>query len=841
MTTALDGLRILDISEGLAAPFAAKLLGDLGADVIKIEPPQGDAARRRGPFAGLEDIESSAPFLYANTSKRSVVIDPANPDDLALRARLSEWADVVISHETEPSLVDRGLGYQQLAASNPQVVLTTVTGFGSDGPYADWHWNHLTAGALGGFTHLCGREHREPLQLGASVTETLTGAYAAVATLIGVYAAHEYGRGDHIDVSVIETAVNAALLPVQRYDYTGDIGIRRGDIGPAPSFILPTSDGYVGANVLTQAQWEMLCQFFGKPEFIEDPLFADAWSRFANSRDLANQLAEQTRPRTAEDIFHDAQTWRIPFGLIPTMSDVMNLLPHREREFFLHFEHPRAGRVRMPGIPWMFGDERPVGSRTPLLGEHNAEVRQEVQSPKPATDNSFSPRSAARTRSPLSPRSAEGTDWPLSPRSAGGDAEGRGGLPERPLEGLRVIDLSMFMSGPMTSLVFADGGADVIKVESVQRIDGWRAGGATEDFWWEWAPQFNWVNRNKHGITLNLTDQRGADVIRHMAKEADILVENYTPRVMGNFGLSYDELHEINPDLIMISMPGFGLTGTWSHYTAFANTTEQMSGLPHLTGYSDDQPIFSGTTGGDPLAGVMGALALLSALERRRRLNAQGEPGGCHIDLSQTETATSFTGEAVTAYSISGKDPGRVGNDHPRIAPHNTYPCQDDHWIAIACETDKQFADLSRLIGRDDWLQRYGSFAERDAARAGIDAAIGEWTRGQDARRLMRELQGLRITAGVVYDGRDLLEDPHLQARDFFITQDHTYAGARRYPLQPYRFAHWSGPAVDRPSPTLGRDTRDVLVRLTTLTEAEIDEMEADDVIGTIPLAARGD
>ena len=727
---------------------------------------------------------------------------------------LLDWADVVVSHETEPSLAARGLGYEHLKARNPRIVLTTVTGFGSNGPYADWQWNHLIAGALGGFTYLCGREDREPLQLGASVTETLTGAYAAVATLIAVRAAAEHGRGDHVDVSVIEAAVNAALLPVQRYDYTGNSGSRRADIGPSPSFILPTSDGYVGANVLTQAQWEMLCQFFGKPEFIADPQFADGWSRMENSRDLSTQLAEQTRPRTAEDVFHDAQAWRIPFGLIPTMAEVLNLLPHREREFFFDFEHPRAGRVRMPGIPWMFGDERPVGSRTPLLGEHTVEVRSGER------ELAGEPPQSLRDSSPLE----------------GGSKR----VPERPLEGLRVLDLSMFMSGPMTSLVFADGGADVIKVESVQRIDGWRAGGATEDFWWEWAPQFNWVNRNKHGITLNLTDPRGSDVIRHMVKDADILVENYTPRVMGNFGLSYEELREINPELIMISMPGFGLTGTWSHYTAFANTTEQMSGLPHLTGYADDQPIFSGTTGGDPLAGVMGALALLSALERRRRLNARGEPGGCHIDLSQTETATSFTGEAVTAYSISGKDPGRMGNHHPSFAPHNTYPCQDDRWIAIACETDAQFADLARLIGREEWLRNFGTFAGRDAARSEIDSAIGEWTRDQDARRLMRELQGLGIAAGAVYEGRGLLEDQHLQAREFFITQHHTYAGARRYPLQPYRFANWSGPEVDRPSPTLGRDTREVLARLTALAEAEVDQMEAEDVIGTIPLGERG-
>ena len=452
MTTALDGLRVLDISEGLAAPFAAKLLGDLGADVIKLEPPEGDSARRRGPFAGSEDIEASAPFLYANTSKRSVVVDPSNPDDLALRDQLLGWADVVTSHETEPSLATRGLGYDHLAARNPHVVLTTVTGFGSDGPYADWQWNHLIAGALGGFTYLCGREGREPLQLGTSLTETLAGAYAAVASLIAAHGAREHGRGDHVDVSVIEAAINAALLPVQRYDYTGDSGVRRADIGPSPSFILPTSDGFVGANTLTQAQWEMMCQFFGRPELIEDPLFTDGWARMANSRELAGELAEMTSSRTAENVFHEAQAWRIPFGMIPTLSDVLNLLPHRERDFFFDFEHPRAGRVRTPGVPWMYGDDRPIGTRTPLLGEHTDEVQEEINA------------------------SAEDGASTFSPRSAGGDAEGRGGRPQRPLEGLRVIDLSMFMSGPMTSLIFADGGADVIKVESVQRIDGWRVG-----------------------------------------------------------------------------------------------------------------------------------------------------------------------------------------------------------------------------------------------------------------------------------------------------------------------------------------------------------------------------
>ena len=195
MTTSLEGLRVVDISQGLAAPYAAKLLGDLGANVIKLEPPLGDASRRDG--ADPTDPESSPTFLYANTSKRSVVINPSDPDDLALRAQLLDRADVVISHEIEPNLSAQGLGFLQLAERNPSVVLTTITGFGSHGPYADWQWNHLIACAMGGFAHLCGREHREPLQLGARLTETLAGAYAAVATLIAVRGARTYGRGDH--------------------------------------------------------------------------------------------------------------------------------------------------------------------------------------------------------------------------------------------------------------------------------------------------------------------------------------------------------------------------------------------------------------------------------------------------------------------------------------------------------------------------------------------------------------------------------------------------------------------------------------------------------------------
>ena len=453
----------------------------------------------------------------------------------------------------------------------------------------------------------------------------------------------------------------------------------------------------------------------------------------------------------------------------------------------LEFDHPRAGHVRMPGVPWLFGDERPLGEPTPLLGEHSESIR-------------------------------NGTAWNDETPP---DADTAGEPAERPLEGLRVIDLSMFMSGPMTTMIFGDAGADVIKIESVQRIDGWRATGGGEGAFWEMSPAFNWVNRNKDGITLNLTDERGADVVRHLVEDADVIVENYTPRVMGNFGLAWEQLRAINPELIMLSMPGFGLTGSWTHYTAFANTTEQMCGLPHLTGYADDQPIFSGHDGrrparrGDGRAGAaLGAGAPAPAQRRGTRGRLPHRPlAGRDGDL------------------VHGRRADRVRDHRARPGPRGQPPSEHGRRTtptsAATTAGSPSPAPTTRRSPRcrRRWVTpsgartagRWCTLAQRQRALAELDAAISEWTRTRDANEIMRELQAAGVAAATVYHGLDLLEDEHLQEREFFITQEHRYAGRKRYPLQPYRFRNWLAPRSDRPSPTLGEHTRAVLARLTEI------------------------
>jgi crotonobetainyl-CoA:carnitine CoA-transferase CaiB-like acyl-CoA transferase len=275
---------------------------------------------------------------------------------------------------------------------------------------------------------------------------------------------------------------------------------------------------------------------------------------------------------------------------------------------------------------------------------------------------------------------------------------------------------------------------------------------------------------------------------------------------------------------------------SWRDYVAFGMSTEQMSGISHLTGYADGPPLFTAMNGGDPFVGVIAATALFAALYHR-----QWTGEGQHIDLSQVEACTLFVGDAVTGWTLAGVDRGRIGNAHPTRAPHGIYPCLDDGWIAIDCQTDGQWATLARLIGRPDWAEAGSPCAQtagRLEQRATIDAAITAWTRSRGHIALMEELQALGVPAGAVLSGPELLADPQLAARGTFLEQDRPGIGVKHYPNQPYRFRFAASPP-DRRAPLLGEHTAEVLRGYLGLGDEELAELERDDVTGTLPLAAR--
>ena len=376
MAAPLEGIRVVEVANWLAAPAAAALMADLGADVIKVEPPgRGDAARALGPFPhDRPDPAASGAFLYANTSKRGLTLDLDQPQGRDLLLRLVSTYDVVIAGGTEPDLAARGLGDAALRAANPAVILTTVNGFGSHGPYAGYRWSHIVGCAMGGWSNNCGLADREPLQAGASIADLITGAHAAVATLIAVAGRRGHGRGDHVDVSGWESMITTALLPSLVYEYAGAIQERHSDFQTGPSFILPCQDGYIGLNVLTQPQWQTQCLFLGRPDMAEDPRFPTYPDRALHADEIRATLAAAVQDRTAADVFHDAQAWRLPAGLIPALSDLPNLPPNRERGFFASVDQPGVGLIQMPGIPMRFGANDPLVRPAPLLGQHTREI-----------------------------------------------------------------------------------------------------------------------------------------------------------------------------------------------------------------------------------------------------------------------------------------------------------------------------------------------------------------------------------------------------------------------------------------------------------------------------------
>jgi len=798
----LKGVRVLDISEGISGPFASKLLADLGADTVKIERPVvGDVSRTFGPFPkGIKDLENSASFLYFNTNKKSVVLDLCSEVGIDKFKKLLCSYDVVISSQTSKSLEEQGIGFEVMRTLNPKIVLTTVTGFGSDGPYSDYESSHLVSCALGGWANNCGVPDREPLQAGGTITETLVGSYSAAATLLAIFGRLKHGGAEHIDVSAQEAVLSGASIPSLAYEYSGTITGRYSSVGSGAGagYMLPTRDGYVGLNALTLVQWHMLCKFLGREDVASDDYYQGiSWAKpDGRLEEIREIFCEALENKTAEELFHEAQKWRVPFGLVPSLRELFLMTPHLERGFFQEIESSDSSVYQVPGVPFKSENAETELKRAPLLGEHTEEVISRF----------------------------DGSDQMIIEREATSEE-----LNPLPLTGIRVVDLSMFFAGPVAAQVLADAGAEVVKVESIQRIDGWRSSGTVTEQElpsWEASPYFNWVNRNKKDITLDLTDTRGADIVKKLVAEADILVENYTPRVMENFGLSYETLKSINPRLVMISLSGYGQEGSWRDYVAFGMSTEQMSGVAHLTGYENEGPLYTGMTGGDLFSGIMGAVDLVAALWQREQTGL-----GQHLDFSQIEACNMYVGDAMTGCSLAGFDPERTGNDHPVYLLQGMFPCMDDGWIGISCKDEQQIKALAGYFEEPAILDSSLKKAEKLER-------VGQLTEQRDKMKLMTELQRIGVPAGAVLNGPELLHNEQLIARGAFLAQDHPGLGVKHYPNQPYRFRLSEEPPTQR-APLLGEDLEEILTERAGLTSDEIAELIIDDVIGTVPISAR--
>lgn len=782
---ALAGLRVVELGEFIAAPFCGKLLGDLGADVIKIEPPGGDTARRFGPFAGdIPDDETSGLFLNLNTNKRSRVLDLSIPEDLdQLRALLKE-ADVLIESLRPGALASLGLSWEELQRLNPGLILTSITPFGQTGPYRDFEAYDLTTCAAGGISIGIGSPDREPLTYPLSQGHYVAGLAGAIATLFADAHRRKTGRGQRVDVAEAECwATFLAGVGIQPYVSEGRVKQRTGHrAGQRPHLdaILPCADGYVTIDTPQRRQWQRFLEMLGNPEWALDPRFARPLEMTGEYADeVEAHLAPWLMARTKQQIFEECRANRVPAAPVNSIAEVVAHEQLDFRDYFVRLYHPKAGEQTYPGAPYKL-------SATPWR----------LNTPAPLLDPRATPDWLPRETPASRPKS------------------------DRPL---RVLDFGWVWAGTVCGQVLADMGAEVIKVESRRRLDGMRLGKVFEEGETiERNPQFHNLNRGKLSITVDMSTPEGADLLRELAASCDLVIENFTPGTLSKYGLDYESFRAIKPDIVMLSMTAAGQNGPLEDILAYAPIIHSLSGIDSLIGYNDGRVLGTKHAYLDVLASLFGAVSALSAL-RHRDLTGEGQ----HIDLSEWEVATGLLGEAVLEYSMNGRVQAPAGNTHRSLAPHNNYPTSEPgEWVSIAVGTDGEWQSFCRVVG-DGALASDPRFATRRGRldnRDQLDECVASWTRQRTAGEITAQLQAACVAAFPCLNAEGLFLDPHFSERGLYPSVTHPVTGAENLYASPWHLSE-TPPEIRGPAPLLGQSNEYVLGQILGRSTDEINRL----------------
>lgn len=809
--SALDGITVLELAQGVAGPYCGRLLAAHGARVIKIEPPEGDGARALLPLRekpegeNSEDGEASGLFAWLNMRKESVCLDLTQSEDLNHLHALIAASDLVIDDEFYDVRREQGIDLEDIHRENPGLSWLAVTWFGQTGPYRDYPGSDGIISALAGLSNAVGQAGGAPMLSSGHVPQIVAGVTGAIGALSALLGRRGSNPGQLIDLSIFEAALTFCEAGMVVPAFFDDLpkSTRLGVNRFAPTFpmgIYPASDGWVGLTALTPPQWVQLCDMLEVPDLAKRPEFFQGVDRLMAADEIEAVLCPQIARWPARELAEEGQRRRIPMTLVPTAQEAISMPEFAERGAFEEVRSEALGGFQGPAIPFrLTGTPALRGGNVPSKGEHTCAV----------LDN-----------------------LPAKKNTAGVSAKPAG----KPLAGFRILDLSMGWAGPLAARYCADMGADIIKVEAPRRPDWWRGWEPTQEWvdsnGFEVATAFNAVNRNKSGITLDLTTDKGISLLKELVAQSDALIENNSGAVMAKLGLEYETLKAIKPDLVMVSMPTFGLDHPWSHYRAYGSTVEQASGLPHFNGKTDWPPTHQHVALGDPIAGLNAATAMMLALMAREKTGK-----GQFVDLSQVECLLPLGAHGFIEQSLNERAWPRIGSRHPAHAPHGTFPaCGDDSWIAITVMSEEHWQALTGVIcgglGEDE---RFATAALRKENETALESLVSNWTAERTASEAADLLRQAGVPAAPVVTVMDLLEDPQLAHRGLIQWKERAFIGNKPHPGPAFLMNGERAP-LERTSPTLGEHNAAVLGSLLGLDEKALAELSDQDIIGTRPL-----
>ncbi|ROZ49027.1 CoA transferase [Rhodococcus sp. WS3] len=863
-STYLDGIRVLEIGDE-QGEYCGRVLAGMGADVVRVEPIGGERTRSYGPFyEDVPDRNRSLYFWHYNLGKRSVELDVDSPDGRADLAALVAAADVVLDSRSVGYLEARGGGYEIWKESNPGLIYVKITPFGSDGPWAGYAGSDLVHLALGGMVMNCGYDpdplgnyRTPPIAPQMWQSYHITGEMAVMSVLAALNFRLGSGAGQHIDLAVHDAVAKNTETDIPDWVALAKDHYRRTCSHSASA----EGGGFTAVSSLARTQdgrWLLPYRSYG---WLKG--FVDGWpgtlalvQKYGGQVDLEDpeylDLEYRARPEVAMHITdvvdgliarlpYDEELWRLAqasgMPWAPIRKPEENTVDEHwiSRGTFSTVSHPELdASFTYTSSRWVDSEGGwRTGPRPPLLGEHSAEVLEAWTT---------RPRTQAR-RAAVSPKKAVPVDG-LS-------------LHGKPfaLAGVRVLDLSWMLASAGAGRYLAAHGAEVIKVEHESRWDGMRftlglvpdGGRAERDSATGPIPVpnpsnpnraqgFMEINSGKLGVSLNLKDPLGKELLVKLIQESDVLLEGFSPHTLERMGFGYERLREINPKLIYVQQSGMGQHGTYGGARAYGPTAQAFTGLSDMSGLPEPYPPAGiGYSYLDWFGAYNMANAVLAALYRRDTTGT-----GCWIDTSQAEAGLYLTGTAILDHSVNGRTWQRFGNRSPykTAAPHAIFPTAGtDRWIAIGCFDDQQWQILATTLDRTDWLadERFGTLAGRLAHQDELEALVRSATLDQDGYALMDRLQGAGVPAGVCQSAQDRFEtDPQLRHLGWTVDLPQSEIGTwpvREVPGTLSASPSHIGGRYLRSGPSYGEDTEEFYARVLDIDSDEIAKLRVDGVL----------
>lgn len=784
----LAGLRVVDLAD-LKGELAGRLLGDLGAEVIRVEPPDGARSRRQAPF----DAEGrSLYFAYRNSNKLGLALDLDAEADRERLLDLLARADVLIESDRPGAMAARGLDPNALIERFPHLIVLSISDFGQTGPYRDWVATDSTMCAISGMQFKAGTPDREPLFSPGAMCYDIAGLMGAYSVMVATYQRLRTGWGQAIDLSVAEAVA-------QQTDWSfsnGSLNDARSveapqtRVGSGPVYpIFPCKGGYVRLVMMAPRQWHAMREWLGEPDYLQDPKYDSFLGRMEIADALNVMIQDLFATMGHEEVAIEAQKRGIVCTPVLSPDEVLANEHFRSRGTFRDAEYAKGASAPYPA-GFLELDRERLGhrERPPEIDEHADRIATELwRDPRPAPDG-------------------ERPD------------------PSQPFAGLRVLDFGIGGVGVEAARFFADYGADVIKVESRTYPDFIRVVMSTE-----MSASFASSNRSKRALGVDIKKKQGLEIVHAVAKHVDVVTENGSTGMMSAMGVGYEQLSKTNPRIVMASSQLLGNHGVWADWIGYGPSTQPIGGLAYLWDYPEEgTPAGSTSIFPDHVAGRVLTIAALAGLIRRERTGR-----GTHASVAQAEVVAQIIGDQIMK---AGVQPGSVqptGNRREHGAPWGVYPCKgDDQWVAITVRDDDDWQRLGTALGDPEWARdaALATAEGRHAAHDEIDEHLRAWTGTMSKTGVTATLQMFGVPAAPMFTAADQLRDPHFQARGYPRWLDQQGLGWMAFEGPAFHATGMRDIDVWQ-APLIGEHTREIARDLAGLDDATIQRLIDDGVL----------